>query len=44
MDAAIRYFNVNVGIKDTKKSVSLNVSKNYNVSILRYPTFIYIPS
>lgn len=32
--AATRYFNVNVGIKGTKKSVALNVSENYNVSTM----------
>lgn len=32
--AATRYFNVNVGIKDTKKSVALNVSENYTVSTM----------
>ena len=34
VDAATRYFYVNVGIKDTKKSVSLNVSENYTVSMM----------
>ena len=34
VDAASRYFYVNVGIKDTKKSVSLNVSENYTVSTM----------
>ena len=34
VDAATRYFNVNVGIKDTKKSVSLNVSDDYTVSTM----------
>lgn len=34
VDAATRYFNVNVGIKDTKKSVALNVSENYAVSTI----------
>ena len=34
VDAATRYFYVNVGIKDTKKSVSLNVSENYTVSTM----------
>lgn len=34
VDAATRYFNVNVGIKDTKKSVALNVSENYTVSTM----------
>lgn len=34
VDAATRYFNVNVGIKNTKKSVALNVSENYNVSTM----------
>ena len=32
--AAARYFYVNVGLKDTKKSVSLNVSENYTVSTM----------
>lgn len=34
VDFATRYFNVNVGIKDTKKSVALNVSENYSVSTM----------
>ena len=34
VDAATRYFNVNVGMKDTKKSVTLNVSENYAVSTM----------
>lgn len=34
VDAATRYFCVNVGLKDTKKSVSLNVSENYTVSTM----------
>ena len=34
VDAATRYFKVNVGIKDTKKSVALNVSENYTVSTM----------
>lgn len=34
VNAATRYFNVNVGIKDTKKSVALNVSENYTVSTM----------
>lgn len=34
VDAATRYFNVNVDIKDTKKSVALNVSENYTVSTM----------
>lgn len=34
VDAATRYFNVNVGIKGTKKSVALNVSENYTVSTM----------
>lgn len=34
IEAATRYFNVNVGIKNTKKSVALNVSENYNVSTM----------
>ena len=32
--AATRYLTVNVGVKDTKKSVSLNVSENYTVSTM----------
>ena len=31
---ATRYLSVNVGIKNTKKSVSLNVSENYTVSTM----------
>lgn len=34
VDVATRYFNVNVGIKNTKKSVALNVSEDYNVSTM----------
>ena len=34
VDAATRYLSVNVGIKDTKKSVALNVSENYEVSTM----------
>lgn len=34
VDAATRYFSMNVGIKDTKKSVKLNVSENYTVSTM----------
>lgn len=34
VDAATRYLSVNVGIKDTKKSVALNVSENYKVSTM----------
>lgn len=34
VDAATRYLSVSVGIKDTKKSVSLNVSENYTVSTM----------
>ncbi len=34
VDAATRYFNVNVGIKDTQKSLALNVSENYTVSTM----------
>lgn len=34
VEAATRYFNVNVAIKDTKKSVALNVSENYTVSTM----------
>lgn len=33
-DAATRYFNVNVSIKNTKKSVALNVSEDYTVSTM----------
>ena len=32
--AATRYFNINVGLKGTKKSLSLNVSENYTVSTM----------
>ncbi|MBQ8620709.1 MAG: ABC transporter permease [Oscillospiraceae bacterium] len=32
--AATRYFSVNVTVKDTKKSVALNVSENYTVSTM----------
>lgn len=35
VEAATRYFNVNVGIKDTKKSVALNVSENNTVSTMK---------
>ena len=35
VDAATRYFNVNVGIKNTKKSLALNVSENYSVSTMK---------
>ena len=34
VDAATRYLNINVGIKDTKKSIGLNVSENYTVSTM----------
>lgn len=34
VEAATRYFNVNVEVKDTKKSVALNVSENYTVSTM----------
>lgn len=34
VDAATRYFSANAGLKDTKKSVSLNVSENYTVSTM----------
>lgn len=34
VEAATRYLSVNVGIKGTKKSVSLNVSENYTVSTM----------
>jgi len=34
VEAATRYFNVNVSIKDSKKSVALNVSENYAVSTM----------
>ena len=34
VDAATRYFSVNVGIKDTKKSATLNVSEDYTVSTM----------
>lgn len=34
VDAATRYLSVNVGIKDTKKSVALNISENYTVSTM----------
>lgn len=32
VDAATRYFSVNVDLKNSKRSVCLNVSENYNVS------------
>lgn len=32
--AATRYFSVNVGIKDKKQTVTLNVSEDYNVSTM----------
>ena len=34
VDAATRYLSVNVGIKDSKNSLSLNVSENYTVSTM----------
>lgn len=34
VDAATRYFSVNVTVKDTKRSVALNVSENYTVSTM----------
>lgn len=34
VEAATRYLDVNVSLKDTKKSVSLNVSENYTVSTM----------
>ena len=34
VDAATRYFHVNVGIKGTKKSAALNVAENYTVSTM----------
>lgn len=34
VDAATRYFYINVGIKGTKKSISLNVSEDYTVSTM----------
>lgn len=34
VEAATRYLTVNVGIKDTKKSLALNVSENYTVSTM----------
>ena len=34
VDAATRYLTMNVGIKDTKKSLALNVSENYTVSTM----------
>ncbi len=34
VDAATRYFNINAGVKGTKKSVALNVSENYTVSTM----------
>ncbi len=34
VDAATRYLSVNVGIKDSKNSVALNVSENYTVSTM----------
>ena len=34
VDAATRYLTVNVGLKDSKKSLALNVSEDYNVSTM----------
>ena len=34
IEAATRYFNVNVDIEGTKKSIALNVSENYTVSTM----------
>lgn len=34
VDAATRFLSVTVGIKDTKKTLTLNVSENYNVSTM----------
>lgn len=34
VEAATRYFYANVGIKDTNKSLALNVSENYSVSTM----------
>lgn len=34
VDAATRYLTVNIGIKDTKKSLALNVSESYTVSTM----------
>lgn len=34
VDAATRYLSVNVGIKDTEKTLTLNVSENYEVSTM----------
>ncbi len=34
VDAATRYFSVNVGLKDTKKTIVINVSEDYNVSTM----------
>ncbi|MBQ8562771.1 MAG: FtsX-like permease family protein, partial [Firmicutes bacterium] len=34
VEAATRYLSVNAGLKDTKKSVNLNVSENYTVSTM----------
>lgn len=35
VDAATRYLSVNVGMKDTKKSLALNVSEDYTVSTMK---------
>lgn len=34
VNAATRYLTVNAGVKDTKKSLSLNISEDYNVSTM----------
>ncbi|MBQ7841271.1 MAG: hypothetical protein IJ390_12430, partial [Lachnospiraceae bacterium] len=34
VDAATRFLAVNVDLKDTKKSVALNISENYSVSTM----------
>ena len=34
VEDATRYFNINVGVKETKKSISLNVSESYTVSTM----------
>lgn len=35
VEAATRYLSVNVGIQDTKKTLTLNVSEDYNVSTMK---------
>lgn len=35
IEEATRYFNMNVSIKNTKKSLALNVSEDYNVSTMK---------